>query len=149
VEPWLHSTKRKAASTARFYYFDIGVKNKLAGITSLPQKTDLFGQAFEHFIALELRAYLSYTRKKSPMCFWRTTDGYEVDFIIENEIAIEIKSSDKLSEKHFKGIKYLLEENKLKKYYVVSQDPLPAKYGEINVLPWEHFLKKLWDGDIL
>ena len=25
VEPWMHSIKRKAASTARFYYFDIGV----------------------------------------------------------------------------------------------------------------------------
>jgi predicted AAA+ superfamily ATPase len=149
VDPWLYSTKRKAASTARFYYFDIGVKNKLAGITSLPSKTDLFGQAFEHFIALELRAYLSYSRKKAPICFWRTLNGYEVDFIIENEIAIEIKSTDKLSEKHFKGIKYLIEENKLKKYYVVSQDPIAAKYGEINVLPWEMFLKQLWDGDIL
>lgn len=149
VEPWLYSTKRKAASTARFYYFDIGVKNKLAGITSLSPKTDLFGLAFEHFIALELRAYLSYTRKKLPLCFWRTTEGYEVDFIIGNEIAVEIKSSEKVSEKHFRGLTYLIEENKLKKYYLVSQDPIPAKYGEITALPWEQFLKQLWDGDIL
>jgi predicted AAA+ superfamily ATPase len=116
---------------------------------SISQKTDLFEQAFEHFIALELRAYLSYTRKKSPLCFWRTTEGYEVDFIIENEIAIEIKSSEKLSEKHFKSLKYLIEENKLKKYYLISQDPIPAKYGEIIALSWEQFLKQLWDGDVL
>lgn len=57
VEPWLHSIKRKAASTARFYYFDLGVKNQLAGIRSLTPKIDLFGQAFEHFIAIELRYY--------------------------------------------------------------------------------------------
>lgn len=149
VEPWMHSKKRKAASTARFYYFDIGVKNKLAGITSLSPKTDLFGQVFEHFIALELRAYLSYTRKKLPLCFWRTIEGYEVDFIIGDEIAIEIKSSEKLSEKYFKNLKYLIEENKLKKYYLVSQDPIAAQYGKITALPWEQFLKQLWDGSIL
>jgi hypothetical protein len=27
-------------------------------LNALPEKTDLFGQAFEHFIAMELRAYL-------------------------------------------------------------------------------------------
>jgi len=143
VEPWLHSTKRKAASTARFYYFDMGVKNQLAGITSLSPKTDLFGQAFEHFIAIELRAYLSYTRKKLPLCFWRTTNGYEVDFIIGDEIAIEVKSSEKISEKHFKTLNYLIEENKLKKYYLVSQDPIAAQCGQITALPWDHFFKKI------
>ena len=149
VEPWLYSTKRKATATARFYYFDLGVKNRLAGITSLTPKTDLYGQAFEHFIALELRAYLSYTRKKMPLCFWRTTEGYEVDFIIGDEVAIEVKSSEKLTEKHFKGLKCLIEENKFKKYYLVSQDPISAKYGEIIALPWEQFLKQLWDGEVV
>ena len=144
----MHSIKRKAASTARFYYFDIGVKNKLAGITSLSPKTDLFGQAFEHFIALKLRAYLSYTRKKIPLCFWRTIEGYEVDFILGDEVAIEIKSSEKLSEKYFKNLKYLSEENKVKKYYLVSQDPIIAQYGNIIALHWEQFLKQLWNGEI-
>ncbi len=149
VEPWLHSVKRKASSTARFYYFDTGVKNKLAGITTLPEKTDLFGQAFEHFIAMELRAYLSYTRKKFPLYFWRTVEGHEVDFIIGNEIAIEVKSTEKLSEKYFKNLHYLMEEKKLKKYYMVSRDPIPAKYRNIIALPWKDFLKQLWEEKII
>jgi predicted AAA+ superfamily ATPase len=139
----------KAASTARFYYFDIGVKNKLAKITALSPKTDLFGQAFEHFIALELRAYLSYTRNKLPLCFWRTVQGYEVDFILGDEVAIEVKSSEKISDKHLKSLNYLSEENKLERYYMVSQDPIVAKYGKIIALPWEQFLKQLWAGEIL
>lgn len=149
VEPWGYSTKRKATATAKFYYFDIGVKNQLAGITSIPPKTDLFGQAFEHFIALEIRAYLSYTRKKLSLCFWNTVDKHEVDFIIGNEIAVEVKSSEKISDKHLKGLKYLIEENKLKRYYIISQDPIAAKYGEIIALPWEMFFKQLWNGEIL
>lgn len=150
VSPWQHAFKRKAVSTARFYYFDTGVKNRLANLYAVPEKTDLFGQAFEHFIAMELRAYLSYSRKKLPLHFWRTSEGgHEVDFIIGEEIAIEVKASRHTSSKHLKGLTYLKEENKLKNYYLVSQDPVALKQDGIHVLPWEHFLKQLWDGALI
>lgn len=55
VPPWQHSIKRKPVATAKFYYFDLGVRNVLSEIKTIPPKTDLFGQVFEHFIALELR----------------------------------------------------------------------------------------------
>ena len=149
VTPWQHSVKRKPTSVARFYYFDIGVKNQLAHITSIPDESDLFGQAFEHFIAMELRAYLSYSRKKIPLCFWRSKEGCEVDFVVGDSVAVEVKATKKVSEKHCKMLRYLQEEKKLKKYYVVSQDPIPNRYGDIWVLPWRDFLKKLWDGEIV
>ena len=37
VLPWQHSIKRKAIATARFYYFDTGVKNRLAKIEAIPE----------------------------------------------------------------------------------------------------------------
>ena len=148
VPPWKHSIKRKAIATARFYYFDVGVKNQLAGISSIPENTDLFGQAFEHFIAMELRAYLSYSRKKLPLCFWRTSAGHEVDFLIGNQIAIEVKSTRKVANKHLKGLRYLMEENKVEKYYLISFDPIALKTDAIHVLPWKKFLNDLWSGNI-
>jgi hypothetical protein len=30
-----------------------------------------------------------------------------------------------------------------------SQDPIAIKQDEVHMLPWAHFLKKLWDGDII
>jgi len=149
VLPWEHSIKRKAVTTARFYYFDIGVKNRLAQIHAIPEKSDLFGQAFEHFVAMELRAYLSYSRKKMSLCFWRTAEGQEVDFIVGDEVAIEVKATTKVSAKHLKGLKYLMEENKLKNYYMVSQDPVAVKQDGIYILSWEVFVKRLWDGEII
>ena len=149
VLPWQHSIKRKAIATARFYYFDTGVKNRLAGIRAIPDQTDLFGQAFEHFIAMELRAYISYARKKLPLCFWRTTEGHEVDFVIGNQVAIEVKAAKRISAKHLKGLRYLMKENKIEKYYMVSQDPIALKEEGIYILPWDNFLKRLWDGDII
>lgn len=99
---------------------------------------------------MELRAYLSYSRKKLPLHFWRTVEsGYEVDFIIGEEIAIEVNATQRVSSKHLKGLTYLKEENKLKNYYLISQDPIALKQNGINNLPWEHFLKKLWNGEII
>lgn len=147
--PWQHSVKRKAISTARFYYFDTGVKNKLAKIDAIPESTDAFGQAFEHFIAMELRAYISYTRKRVSLNFWRTAGGHEVDFILGDSVAIEVKASRKISSKHLKGLKYLMEENALDKYYLISQDPIPIKQDGIFILPWDDFIKRLWDGDVI
>ena len=57
IEPWAKSVKRKAVSTAKFYFFDVGVRNHFAQISTLNPGTDPFGQAFEHFIFQELRAY--------------------------------------------------------------------------------------------
>lgn len=149
VLPWRHSIKRKAIATARFYYFDTGVKNKLSGISTIPEKTDIFGQAFEHFIAMELRAYLSYFRKKLPLCFWRTSEGHEVDFIIGDKLAIEVKSTKNITSKHLKGLRYLMEEQKLEKYYLISQDPIARKENGIYILPWDSFLKQLWNQTII
>lgn len=148
VLPWKYSIKRKPVSTARFYYFDTGVKNRLAKISSIPEQSDLFGQAFEHFIAMELRAYISYSRKKLPLCFWRTLDGFEVDFIVGDEVAVEVKSAKKISAKYLKGLECLIEEKKINKYYLVSQDPISIKQNQIYILYWEDFIKQLWDGKI-
>ena len=149
ILPWQHSIKRKSVATARFYYFDIGVRNRLAGICAIPDQTDLFGQALEHFIAMELRAYISYFRKKMHLHFWRTAEGHEVDFVMEDEAAIEVKATKRISDKHLKGLKYLMEENKINKYYLISQDPISFKQNNIFILHWEDFLKRLWNGDII
>lgn len=98
---------------------------------------------------MEIRAYLSYFRKKFPLYFWRTLENQEVDFIIDNQVAIEVKTIEKLSGKHLKGLRYLMEEKKLKKYYLVSQDPIAMKQEGIFILPWETFLKQLWDGGVV
>lgn len=146
---WTKSVKRKAISTAKFYYFDIGVKNVLCGIKSLDKKTDLYGQAFEHFIVLEIRAYLSYRRIKETMSYWRSKHGAEVDLIIGDDIAIEIKASANVTDKHFKGLKTLSEENICKQYFLVSQDPINRKYSNCEAIYWQDFLKKLWNDQIV
>jgi uncharacterized protein len=127
VPAWQKSMKRKSVSTAKFYYFDLGVKNTLAQIEYIEKNTELFGKNFEHFIALELRAFISYRRLHKPLSYWKTQLGHEVDFIIGDEIAIEVKSTNKVSQKHLKNLKYLAEEQICKKYFLISQDKIPRQ----------------------
>jgi predicted AAA+ superfamily ATPase len=146
---WIKSKKRKAITTAKFYYFDLGVKNTLAGINNIDPASDLYGQAFEHFIILEIRAYLSYRRIKEELSYWRSKNGHEVDLLIGNQVAIEIKSTKSISGRDQRGLEFLSEENIFQRYILVSNDPIERKNGKIEMLNWKKFLKLLWEDKIL
>ncbi len=79
---WTESKKRKAIRTGKFYFFDPGITHILAGTETLDRNSNLYGKSFEQFICMELRAYLSYRRKKLPLTYWRSKNGHEVDFLI-------------------------------------------------------------------
>ncbi len=149
VPAYTKTIKRKAISTAKFYYFDLGIKNVLAKIDGVPENTDIFGNLFEHFMALELRAYLSYRRIRKSLCYWQSKNGQEVDFVIGDDIALEVKSSNNIQDKHLKGLKALAEENLCKKYILVSQDTINRNKDNINILYWKDFLTRLWADEII
>lgn len=149
VPAWQKTLKRKPLSTAKFYYFDIGVKNNLAKISHIPPKSNTYGQAFEHFIALELRAYISYRRNFASLHYWQAKNGQEVDFILNDDIAIEVKTTTQTHDKHLKGLKVLAEENICKRFILVSQDTLHRKVGQIELMHWQNFLSALWRDEIL
>jgi len=141
---WTESRKRKAISTAKFYFFDPGVTHMLAGTKTLDRNSHLYGKSFEQFIGMEIRAYLSYRRKKRELAYWRSTHGYEVDFLIGIETAIEVKASQKVSGRDLRGLKALKEENIFKNYILVSQDPINTRDDNFQALYWEKFLDDLW-----
>lgn len=146
---WRKSVQRQPVATAKFYYFDLGVRNALIQNYHIPDKTELFGHAFEHFIAMELSAYLSYTRQKLPLSYWHTKHGYEVDFIIGDQIAIEVKSTTQIQSKHLKSLRMLQQENICQQYFLVSCDAFACQTEGVLCLPWQTFLSRLWAGELL
>ncbi len=149
LEPWIYSKKRKAIQTAKFYFFDTGVTHALAGTKSLDRNSPLYGTSFEQFIGMELRAFLSYSRIKEDLTFWRSVNGQEVDYLIGNEIAIEVKSTQRVNPSHLKGLRALAEEGVFKKFFLISQDEISAKKEFVECLHWKEFLKRLWSGEIV
>lgn len=149
LPPWRGSRRRKAAATAKFYFFDVGVANFLRGIRALPRNGSEYGVAFEHFIAMELRGYLSYRRLRSELTYWRTQSGVEVDFLIGSEAAVEVKAAGRVSDRDLRGLRALAEENATAKLFLVSFDQLDRRTGDgIRLLHWRTFLAELWSGEL-
>lgn len=144
VQPYTATKKRKAIETAKFYFFDVGVLRTLRNIPVPAENTTEFGEFFETYICMELRTWIDYKCPKSKLYYWRSTAGQEVDFLVDEEFAIEVKSAHIISDKHLKGLKALREENIFKRYIVVCQEEHPRLVDGIEVLPWKYFLEQLW-----
>ncbi len=149
LSPWRKVINRRLIETEKFYLFDIGISNYLA--RRKPEiGTPEFGKSFEHFILMELKAYQAYKNPELPICYWRTSSGLEVDFILgEMEIAIEVKGSQRIHTGHTKGLRALMEEHHLRRAMIVSLEKEP-RYIEasIEVMPWQTFLDALWSGSL-
>lgn len=142
--------KRRAITTRKFYYFDIGVVNHLLNRSNLQPGSIDFGHAFEHFMIQEIIAYLSYYDKREKLSYWRTAGGYEVDAIIgDARVAIEFKSSDEVQSKHTKGLKAFEEDFPEARKIIVSLDRNKRILNGIEVIPATEFLKMLWNGEIM
>ena len=141
---WRSGKNRKAVATSKHYLFDCGVMHALSGTKYLDRNSDLYGRSFEHFILNEVRAYQSYTRKRWDLSYWRTHDGDEVDLVIDDRIAIEIKSTRQVTGSDLKGLRKIRDEAMWEKLIIVSQDPIPKFAENILSLDWQSFLSRLW-----
>ena len=144
------SKKRRAITTKKFYYFDVGVVNYLLNRSNLQPGSIDFGHAFEHFMIQEIIAYLSYYEKREKLSYWRTANGYEVDAIIgDARVAIEFKSSEEVQSKHTKGLKAFEEDFPDARKIIVSLDCNKRILNGIEIIPAMDFLKMLWNGEII
>ena len=144
VPSYTVTLKRKAITTSKFYMFDIGIVRTLRRLPpAIPEGAD-FGEFFEHYIFMELRAWIDYRKPSTALSYWRSQSGFEVDFILGNKIAIEVKAAALIYDKLLKGIMALKEEGLMSKYIVVSREPRPRELNGILVLPWQVFLEQLW-----
>jgi len=150
LPPWTKSKKRKAIQTAKMYLFDCGATNALRRVTNISPGTEYFGMLFEQFICNELRAYLSYSKSREKLCYWRSKSQMEVDFIIGDSVAIETKASKKTGAYDQKGLKAISEEEtQWNRRVVVSLDPISKTYENgIEHLYWKDFLNQLWSNQI-
>lgn len=146
LPPFQKSVKRKATTKAKYYFFDCGVANYFARKLPLRLNHSDLGISFEQFIILEVRAYLSYRRLDLPISFWRTRN-HEVDLIVGDELAIEIKFSRNFKSDFVDGLLALKEEKLVKKFLVVGQFESGGQFQNISYLSYKEFLNRLWSGD--
>ena len=141
---WRKSKKRKPLASSKYYFFDVGVTAALQE-REFRWGTPEFGEAFETYIMHELTCYRDYASGE-PLAYWRSTSGFEVDFIIGDHTAVEVKAKETIASSDLKSLNALAEENKLKRYLCVSLETRRRQVGEVTILPYREFLDSLWGG---
>ena len=151
IPPYTKLQKRKMIQASRFYYFDIGITNHLLRRQNLQPGSPEYGHAFEHLVIQEIIAYNGYTHKDLRISYWRTYTGQEVDVVLgDAEVAIEIKSSDNIENRHLKGLKAFRDDFPNARLIIVSLDPFDRKTDSgIEIMNINTFFKALWEGKIM
>lgn len=113
LKVFTRKAKRHLVQHPKFYYMDAGIFRSLRPKGPLDAPEEISGASLEGLVAQQLRAWIAYGRKDRQLHFWRTKSGVEVDFIIYGQdtfLAIEVKSSRRVSSKDVRPLKAFLED---------------------------------------
>lgn len=110
----VNHTKRLIKSP-KLFLCDTALACYLAGIQSEQQlrEHDLYGFLMENLILRDLLVWSETVVPKPEILFWRTTDGYEVDFVVEHAaglLPIEVKFSQRARPSHISALTTFLDE---------------------------------------
>jgi len=116
VPPWYRNIGKRLVKSPKGYLTDTLL---LCHILDLDfddlykHKPDLFGHVLENYVASELTKLLSFSKARAQLFHFRTSDGKEVDFVIEKAdgtiFGIEVKKSESVNHTDFKGLTILAE----------------------------------------
>jgi len=135
---------RRPTRETKIYLFDLGVTRILQGRKSISKKTREFGEFFEAYIYHELITWSEYYQK-GPINYLKE-DGHEIDFIIDDHTAIEVKATTRVNSDDLKGHQFFKDRKKFKNRWIVSLENVPRTVAdEIQILPWRDFITKLYE----
>ncbi len=132
ITPFFTNKRLEIVKNPEIFFLDLGLRNAIIkNFSAIEDRVDK-GALLESFVCRELI--------DTELKYYRTKNGAEVDFIIDDSIPVEIKSNLN-SMKISKSYHYFLENYKPKKGYVFNFNQTGTKkfnQTEINFLP--HFM---------
>ncbi len=153
IYPYGKKIKRDiVTSQPKFYLFDVGLATNLSKNHFETIEGSQAGKALENYILQEIIAYNSMKELDYKINYWRTKTGLEVDFLINEKIAIEVKVSENIHPTYLNGLKALNEELKIDKSIIVCMESkerlIKISNCEIRIMSVESFLEEIWHGHI-
>lgn len=147
LEAWRRSPRARLVGHPRFYLFDTGVTNALAGRLGAPPDPVWRGRLFEQWIVLECLRVLDYRQAEARLYYWRTHSGAEVDLLIERHgrlrLALEIKAKRRVAGADLSGLRSFADAHPRVRRVVVAEVPEPYRLGDVDILPYRVFLDQL------
>jgi len=145
LPPYFENTRKRLIKSSKLYFCDTGLACALLGIESAEQLAfdKMRGHLFENLVVTELLKHRLNEGKESNLYFYRDSNQYEVDILVDNQSsleAIEVKSAMTFSPSFEKALKKVDEWVKLpvSKRMVVYSGALEDKNGDIQLLNYQN-----------
>jgi predicted AAA+ superfamily ATPase len=116
---WGKNLRSRVTKAPKVHVLDSGVAARMLRLTPAklaaldPTSMTELGHLLEAFVVGELRRQASWLDDVGPVGHWRTSDGDEVDLIVERDdgaiVAFEVKTAARVSGDDFKGLRKLRE----------------------------------------
>ena len=138
--------KRRLVMHHKFYYFDVGVYRTIRPMGPLDMLESVSGATMETLLLQEIRAINDALDLGYEIFYWRTPNKVEVDFVLYGEkgiIAIECKSSQRLTSEMFRGLKNFKADYPIAKSYLVYGGTRREYREDIQVIGVQEFLQTL------
>jgi len=143
VPAWSRNSRKRLLSTPRFYFFDLGVRHAAAGLNpNLDTVKANPGPLFEHWVGLELYKRIKYLGRGTVQ-YYRTRNGVEVDFIIENAgkaIPVEVKWTRNPTMHDARHLITFMKEQgaRASEGYIVCRCHQPLRLADhVTAIPWQ------------
>ena len=113
LPPWFENVGKRLAKTPKLYFNDAALQAHLMGIddAALMAQPLLAGPLLETFAVMELMKAAPWSQARPSLYCFRTSDGREVDVVLENRrrelVGVEVKASATIQPADFRGLREL------------------------------------------
>jgi hypothetical protein len=116
LKPWFTNEAKRLVKMPKVFMLDTGILCHLLRITTPNELNQSLqrGAIYETFILSELIKANTYANQPVDISFYRTQDGKEIDFILDNGkglIPTEVKAAHTVTLQDFRHIQYFIEQN--------------------------------------
>lgn len=114
LAPYAPSRTKRLVKSPKLYFGDTGLAAHLAGATTTTElrSQSNFGSWLENLLIAHLDAWLDTVSPKPEVLFWRTSEGAEVDLVIERGrtlVPLEVKSNTRARREDVAGLERFLD----------------------------------------
>lgn len=151
LKPYYTNKPKRVIKSPKIYFLDTGLLCYLLEITSNEQvfKGPFAGQMLETMVLGELTKYYLNNGAAPRIYWWKTSEGHEVDFIVESRgrlIPIEVKMSSRINTEMVKNLAIFSGyfADKVGPKYVVNLAAEKVNlHGSTLCLPMNDFIKEI------
>jgi len=148
LTPFYSNIRKRLVKTPRVYWRDSGLLHALMGVDSRESlfRKPWLGQSWEGFVIEQSIATLEAVGRRFDAHFFRTSDGYELDLVIEvqeQRWAVEIKLTSNPGTETLRRLSKTAAMAGATKSFMVCRIKEPIVGGSLEVLPLGPWLKRL------